>query len=185
MSMRSKWRLLGGAALAAVALTACTAHTSKLPRQTAAYQQPRLPEITAMREYRQCRDEAIALDRQARQASSPARYLASARLLERCEAGLGPNAAQLAREERMRAYGLSIQNYLKSGDLAKARTNLQRLRQKFPGTDLYYADGSSFVETMGLLLNRERRETVGEFALLNVNGDLKAELRRVRYWTRN
>ncbi len=173
------------ALLAAVGLSACVAQMPKTAKRLTTVEPARKVQIVAMRQYRQCRDDAIALDGQARREASPARYLASARLLETCEAELGPAATQVAREERMRAYGLGIQNYLRGGDLARAGANLQRLKQKFPDADLYYPDGSSFIETMELLLNRDRREAVGEFALANVNGDLKTELRRVRYWTRN
>ncbi len=85
----------------------------------------------------------------------------------------------------MRAYALGIQNYLKGGDIARSRANLETFQATFAGRDLYYPDGSSFVETMEVLLGLRDRTAVGEFSMLNVNGDLKAELRRVRYWKQN
>ena len=81
------------------------------------------------------------------------------------------------------AYALSVQNYFKAGDMDKARANLARFRQAFPENDLYYADGSSFTETMELLLGQ--RDLKGSFALLNVNDELKDEVLRIDYWRRN
>ena len=85
----------------------------------------------------------------------------------------------------MRAYGLSVQNYLKGGDAASARRNLDRMRQAFPDSDLYYADGSSFRETMGALLGQADSKDFGQFAVLNVSGPLKDEMRRMDYWKQN
>ena len=85
----------------------------------------------------------------------------------------------------MRAYALSVQNHLKGGDVAKARENLDRFKSAFEGKDLVYADGSSFTETMEILLGLRDRSDVGEFSIVNVGESLKAELRRVRYWKRN
>ena len=145
----------------------------------------RFAEISAMRDYRQCQEEGLTLDRQARTDRSGARYLAAARMLEGCEARVGPEGAHLARDERMRSYALSVQDYFKGGNVAKARANLLTFKKSFSGSDLYYADGSSFVETMEILLGLRDRMAVGEFSVANVSGELKAELRRARYWTRN
>lgn len=165
----------------AVALSACVTYPAP-PREGIAYREARFAEIAALRRYRECRDEALMLDRQAREAGNPARYLASARLLQRCESDLGAGAAGLAAEERMRAYALAVQNHLKGGDVAAARDGLQRLRAAFPGEDLYYADGSSFTETMDLLLGLGGPGATGALSLANVGADVKAELRRAAYW---
>ncbi|GAB6052788.1 hypothetical protein JCM17960_16080 [Magnetospira thiophila] len=146
------------------------------------FREARFAEVSAMRDYRKCRDDALTLDRQAREASDGAKYLASARLLETCESDLGPEAAGVAKEERLQAYALSIQNYLKGGDLMSARTNLDRLSQAHPGVDLYYPDGSSFIDTMEVLLGLRPDHAVARFSDANVNSDLKSEMRRVQYW---
>jgi len=149
------------------------------------FRESRYAEVEAMRDFRACRDEALQMDSQARASGDTGRYLASARLLERCESDIGPGAANVSREERMRAYGLSVQNYLKGGDAASARRNLDRMRQAFPDSDLYYADGSSFRETMGALLGQADSKDFGQFAVLNVGSPLKDEMRRVDYWKQN
>jgi hypothetical protein len=186
--LREKRRLAGIAmtGCAAMALAACTSSFNQAPEEGGiGFREDRHAEITAMREYRDCRDEALALDGKARQAASPARYLASARMIENCEAALGPEAAHLSPEERMRAYALSIQNYFKGGDIAKARENLGKFKTAFAGNDLYYADGSSFSDSMTLVLGVADDSALGEFSTVNVSPELKAELRRVRYWQRN
>ena len=169
---------------AATALSACTATTSG-PREGIGFREARYVEIAAMRSYRQCRDEALVLDTQARKSGSLGRYLASAQLLERCESDLGPNLGKIAIEERMRASAISIQNYAKAGDIKTARARLASFRAAFSGHDLYFADGASFVATMEVLLGMRDRKAVAKFALLNVNDTVKAELRRAYYWQTN
>lgn len=175
----------GGAVLLSVA--ACnTLYGGEQPSSEGiGYRDARYQEIAAMREFRDCRDQAVELDEKARISHSPGQYLASARLLEKCEANLGPEARNVAVEERMRAYGLSIQNYIKGGDMVSAQANFEDFQQAFPEQDLYYPDGTSFLETMGTLLGRQKETDYGRFSTLNVNRDLKDEMRRVTYWQQN
>ena len=174
-------------ALALGVLGACSMNGSMSggPDTGIGFREARFAEIAAMREYRNCRDEALALDRQARQSGSSAQYLQSARLIAKCESALGPEMAGIAPEERMRTYALGVQNRLKGGDVAGARGGLEKFRSAFAGSDLYYPDGTSFTETMELVLGLRDRTAVGEFSLANVNGELKSELRRARYWKRH
>lgn len=173
-----------GAALGLVLLVsaACTMNGASTPFGGIGFREARYQEISALREFRACRDEAMELDTQARSSGSPGRYLASANLFEKCESELGPETSGLATDERMRAYGLSIQNYIKAGEVAKARENLERYRAAFPKNDLYYTDGSSFIATMEVLLGQVEPWELGEYAALNVSQALKSEMRRVRYW---
>ena len=175
------------AAAAAAALGACATGNTP-PAEGIGFRQARHAEIQAMREWRACRDQAVDLDAKARAEAAPARYLASARLIEGCESDLGSEVAGLAsvaREERMRAYALGIQNNFKGGDVETARRTLATFKEHFAGQDLYYLDGSSFVETMEVLLGLKDRTAVGSMAMTNVNDDLKSELRRMRYWKRH
>ncbi len=174
-------------ALALGVLGACSMNGSMSggPDSGIGFREARFAEISAMREYRSCRDEALALDSQARRSGSSAQYLQSAKLIAKCESALGPDMAGIARQERMRTYALAVQNRLKGGDVAGARTGLEKFRAAFAGNDLYYPDGTSFTETMELVLGLRDSTAVGGFSLANVNGELKAELRRARYWKRN
>ena len=180
-----RYALLIGAVGTVAILAACDLQTTAMQKEGIGFRQARFAEISAMRDYRQSQEEGLTLDRQARTDRSGARYLAAARMLEGCEARVGPEGAHLARDERMRSFALSVQDYFKGGDVAKARSNLSTFKKSFSGSDLYYVDGASFVETMEILLGLRNRMAAGEFSVANVSGELKTELRRVRYWTRN
>ena len=52
----------------------------------------------------------------------------------------------------MRLSALSVVNYIKGGDNENARRGLGTFKQTFDDRDLYFADGSSFIETSELLL---------------------------------
>lgn len=162
-------------------LSACATEVSE-PFEGIGYRQARFEQLSNMREYRKCRDEGFQLDRQARSTSISGTYLASARLLEKCETRIGPDSVRIARAERMRAYALSIQNYFKGGDVEQARNNFDKFKSRFADYDFYYPDGTSFVITMEALLGRKERWTFGEFSALNINDGLKSEMRRVLYW---
>lgn len=171
--------------LAATALTACQTAQPTTPLEGIGFREARFEQITMMRAFRACRDEGMELDNQARLSGSAGTYLASARVLEKCEAGIGPNGAGLASDERMRAYALAIQNYVKGGDLEKARETLNAFRANYPNKDFYYPDGTSFIVTMETLLGDKDQWSFGEFAALNVNDTLKREMRRVLHWKTN
>jgi hypothetical protein len=170
------------AAIALATLAACSSDYGSDPLEGIGYRQARFEQISMMREYRKCRDEGLELDRKARQAGSTGTYLASASILAKCESGLGPDAAGVALDERMRAYALSIQNFFKGGDVERARENFDRFKTRFAKNDFYYPDGSSYVTTMEALLGRRESWTFGEFSTLNINDNLKSEMRRVLYW---
>lgn len=177
---------IGGIALTAalLAVSACNMTTQTSAMEGIGFREARFQEISAMREYRQCRDDGVELDTKARSSGSAGRYLASARLLEKCETELGQESVKLAVDERMRAYALGIQNYIKGGDLETAARNLERFKKAFTGTDLYFTSGASFVETMASILGQKRPHEFGDVAALNVNDELKSEMRRIRYWKR-
>ncbi len=163
-------------------LGACSMNQTLPDFEGITFREDRYQDITAMRSFQSCRDEAVDLDAQARTSGDPARYLASARLLERCESDLGSDASTVSADERMRAYGLTVQNFIKGGDAGSARRNLERFKQAFPDKDLYYPDGSSFRETMEVLLGQRDPTDFGQYATLNVSSTLKDEMRRVEYW---
>ena len=170
---------------ATITLGACNMYTADTAREGIGYREARFVEISAMREYRSCRDDALEMDRKAKSSSSAARYIASAKLIDTCEAELGPEAAKVGEEERVRAVALSVQNYFKGGDVAKARTNLNKMKKAFPGQDLYFPDGSSFTDTMEVILGLRDRSSIGELSVANVSSTVKSELRRVQYWEHN
>jgi hypothetical protein len=154
------------------------------PAESIGFREARFAEISAARTWRACVDDALALDREARRDAAPARYLASAKLLEKCEADLDPGV-KVAEDERLRAYAVAVQNAFRGGDIVRAREDLEKLKKAFPGKDLYGPNGESFIDTLELLLSLKDRTAVGEFATANISETVKGELRRARYWQRN
>jgi len=149
------------------------------------YRQARFEEISAMRAYRSCVDDAMKVAGDARRQGHAAGYERSARILEKCESDLGPESRTLAQEERMRAYALSVLNYVKAGNLKSARSNLETFRKTFDGHDLYLGNGASFVDTMTVLTGAKDSAAPHKMAMLNVSQDLRMEMQRVRFWKNN
>ncbi len=171
--------------LASLAAAACSTEP-KLPEfGSIDFRETRYQDVAVLRDFRDCRDQAVELDSQARTSGDPARYLSSAELLERCDRDLGPDASVVPEDERMRAIGLVIQNYIKGGDAGAARRELARFKQLFPGKDIYYADGASFRTTMEVLLGQHEERDFGRYSVLNVSTALKGEMRRIQYWKHN
>ena len=176
-------KFLGRIAVVTMALAtlgACANDVSQ-PLEGIGYRQDRFEQISKMREYRNCKDEGLKLDRKARSSGTGGTYLASARVLEKCETKLGPDTAGIAQTERMRAYALSIQNYFKGGNVEKARSNFDKFKTRYADHDLYYPDGTSFIVTMDALFGRKESWSFGELSALNVNDAFKREMRRVLY----
>lgn len=175
-------------AMFALTLTGCVTSPTVSPpgvSEGIGYRAQRFAEISAIRAWRVCRDEAMELDNLARSSGGAARYLASAKLFEKCESEVGPDAARVASEERAHAYALAVLNYLRGGNIVKAQEALSRFKTTFGGQDLYFADGSSFTETMELLVGLGDGKRAVIFATYNAPKALKAELRRVNHWKRN
>ncbi len=170
-------------ATAFAALSACSTDFvgTSASREGIKFRGDRNAEIMASRSWRDCRDNALMVDGQARSSASAAKYATSARALERCESSLS-NTAQVPQEERMQAYAVSIQNYLKAGDAAAARRNLNSFKTAFAGQDLYFSDGSSFLQTMELVLGLSEKTAAAPYSVANISSDMKREIRRMRYW---
>jgi hypothetical protein len=169
--------LLGG-------LSGCVTSLQAVPDEGIGYRQARFEQVQQIRTYRACRDHGFELDIQARKAGSSARYLAAARVLEGCETDLGSGAAELAVEERMRAFALAVQSHLKGGDIQGAQAALDRFETGFKGRDLYFDDGTSFVDTMQALLVAGGHAGRPAPTTANVPGEVQDELRRIAEWRR-
>jgi len=87
----------------------------------------------------------------------------------------------------MKAYALSVQNYLIGGDVAKAKTNLEKFKIAFEGKDLIYADGTSFLDTYDALFSYSNsdKKSLLNLASLNAKPSVKDEIRRIWYWENN
>jgi hypothetical protein len=80
---------------------------------------------------------------------------------------------------------MGVQNYIKGGDLAKARIMLEQFEQVANGADLLYPDSTSFLASMRVLLNAPRNKNALQLASQNAKGEIKDEVRRAWYWQTN
>lgn len=169
--------------VALFALGACTLTGGTTPPESNLdFREGRYQQVAKIQAYRTCRDEAMGLDSQARERGSVGAYLNSARVIEKCEARLAGNADGIQTDERMRLQALGVQNYFKGGDVQAARGNFEAFKRNFPEQDLYFPDGSSFTATMETLLGQSNPTSYGAFAVLNVNSQIKSEIRRLNHW---
>jgi hypothetical protein len=178
---------LGAIGLVALTLSACnvTMGTPQTASEGIGFRQARFAEMSVMKAWRDCRDEALALDQSAKVKGLASQYLASAKAIEACEANAGPEIAGLNKEERMRTIAVASLNFLKGGDMDRARSSFQNFKQYFGNADLRFPDGTSYRETMSILLTMSEPSSIGVFSVANVSPTLKSELRRARYWQRN
>jgi len=149
------------------------------------FRQARFEEISAMRQYRGCIDDAYQVAEEASRNQQPAGYRTSAQIIEKCEADLGPEGQNLAPEERMQAYAIGILNYIKAGDIQKAQANLSTFKTAYSGYDLYLPSGASFIDTVDVLTGQSTATPRSKLAMLNLSEDLRAELQRARFWKHN
>ena len=84
----------------------------------------------------------------------------------------------------MKNFALSIQNFIKAGDIENGKKNLIKFKKIFD-KDLTYKDGSSFIENIETLLNYSNPENNLNSALINNSKIIKSELRRIQYWSKN
>ena len=149
------------------------------------YRQARFVEMNEMKAWRSCQEQALKLDETARSNGSASQYLASAKALKLCETSVSSQTAGINIQERMRSIAVASLNFLRGGNIEKARSTFEDFKTHFKGNDLRFADGSSYLDTMKMLLGMDEPTSIGALSTANVNSSLKAELRRTRYWERN
>ena len=174
-------RLSACVGLAALLVAAAACRTAS-PTDGLSFRAARYLRLQAQHEYRACVDEGIALAARSEQTTHVARYLAGARMLEGCEAALAENADSGMRDQRFRVLALTAQNYLMAGDIGRSREVFGRLRSEFPRRDLFYADGSSYVDTMRVLLRLVDTDSRAKLVTLNIGDELHSEMLRAARW---
>jgi len=171
-----------GLGLVLISLAACNMNGATNPKGTAEFRQSRYEQVLKVNDFEACRAEALELDSQARTRSSTGAYLTSARVMDKCNADLGEAADGVDQEERMRLGALATLNYFRGGDIEQARRGFENFKVTYPGHDLYFAGGASFLATCDALLGRSKPYSYGEFATLNVSQTVKSEIRRINHW---
>jgi hypothetical protein len=139
-----------------------------------------------IRNYSACIEDGRNFDRLATTKNEEAEslYNKSAKILSDCDLLIKGNPYMINEVERMQNLALSIQNYIKAGNLIQASLNLIDYKNTFQ-KDLIYKDGSSFIENVETILNHSDPKTSGKFALTNNNRVIRSELKRINYWSKN
>ena len=149
------------------------------------YRQARFSEMNEMKAWRDCQEQALKLDKNARINGRASQYLASAKALKLCETSVSSQTGGVNTQERMRSIAVASLNFLRGGNIEQARSTFEDFKTYFKGKDLRLSDGSSYIETMKMLLGMDEPTSIGALSMANVNPSLKAELRRTKYWERH
>ena len=171
-------------ALGMLCITACqqTVLTSSTPTTSVI---DRANEMQNLLNFDSCLSNGLEQDAQAAASDERGKYLASAKTLSSCDSKLRDSASLVATEKRMQAKALTVQNFIKGGDIQAARLALTDFETSFNSADLIYADGSSFTDTMRALLYRFYDRVSYKLASLNARRKVKDEVRRAWYWQSN
>lgn len=181
-SQRKAGKVVGLIALAgAIVATGC----ANSGYESLEYTQQKNRERLAAQEFASCHQEALIADQSAANNSRPAGYLHSARVLDRCLTEVSAYSQAVESVELMRTHALMVQNYFKAGEITSAKRAFSGFRSQYPGQDLFFADQSSFIDTMSLLLGEAAPSAALPGSSLNVNPRIKAEVRRINYWQSN
>jgi hypothetical protein len=139
----------------------------------------------SLRSYNKCVEDGKSFDSLAATKNEEAEslYNKSARILNDCDFIISDNPYIVNEKERMKNYALSIQNYIKAGNLIQASLNFRDFQKTFD-KDLTYKDGSSFAENIETILTYNETNGSGAFALVNNSRSIRKELKRIKYWSK-
>ena len=139
-----------------------------------------------LRSYSECIEDGKSFDNLASNENSEAEslYNKSAKILYDCDLLIRENSYMIDETERMKNAALSIQNYIKAGNLIQASLNFQDFQDTFD-KDLVYKDGSSFIENVKTILSHNSNNSLNKFALTNNSRIVRSELKRLNYWSKN
>jgi hypothetical protein len=172
--------------VAAVALiSACSPLTTAQAPGPSTNVIERAKDMQAVLAFNECSQDGKMKDVAAASAQDQALYLSSADTLAGCDRTLDEATQLIAQRDRMQVSALAVQNYLKGGDVAKARLALDEFQARFGPDDLIYADGSSFTDTMHALLFQHEQPEQLALSTLNAKAGVKDEIRRAWYWQQN
>lgn len=165
--------------LAATLISACSSTTQSEPTT-------RVSNTHINNDYYQsidatCEQQAMEMDGFAQQSGQASQYLASSRAMLRCVNGIQFPKGHPDAVKGLRLMALSVINLVKGGDIDGAQIALRKTQAKFPDTDLYFADYSSFFDTATALLEQQKLSR-HQLAALNISADLRAEIERHQYW---
>lgn len=143
--------------------------------------EPTKPWQPISKEFEQCRSEAMAMDSSAQRQQSTAQYHRAAVLFEHCVNTYSIYAEDIPADDMIELQALSVLGYIKAGELELASRQLQLMQSAFPHHDIYLQDGSSFIDSMTLLLTANITNQTQQ-RLLNTSKAVTSEFKRRQYW---
>ena len=182
-NVKSKVKFAFAMLLVSAGMSACQPLTLSESSAAVDYRYERFATMQIKANYDDCRKTAFAIDKEA--GADASRFLANAEKFENCEMILGDSGKLIDQEMRLKALAMGVQNYIKGGNLAKARTMFEQFEHVAKGADLLYPDSTSFVANMRVLLNAGGDKNALRLASQNAKTELKDEIRRSWYWQTN
>tara|TARA_B100000900_G_C20442227_1_gene659508 strand:+ start:247 stop:807 length:561 start_codon:yes stop_codon:yes gene_type:complete len=172
-------------ASAATFLAACQTPSSFRSSEHIDFRADRYNELRLVADFNGCKNEGLELDRRAQESKDFSLHLASAEKLLSCHYELDGAITLVDQEQNMKVVALSAQNFVKGGSIERARAASEVFDLSFSGRDLVYPDGSSFKQTMSVILDDS--QNINQFALASTNARpmLKKEIRRAWHWMAN
>ena len=172
---------------AALLLSGCTSTAQKASIDD---QQGRFSSNTALaapsieRLDAECHSNVIKRENSVGDSADVAQQIALANAASRCIENKSFFPQHPDNQMAMQLNALAVVNFIKAGETQMAEMSLAQFRQQFPQQDLLFADYTSFVDTAVALL-QHRELSVHQLSMLNINKELRQELKRNDYWLRN
>ena len=163
--------------------SACQPLTTSGMSSSNEYRLERYNDIRTTSNYNECRKTAFSLDENA--SKDVSKYLASAEHFEKCDRLIQDNNQLVDKNVRLKSIAMSVQNYIKGGDMNRARLMLSHFDYISDGNDLYYPDSSSFKDNMSVILNASETRSSLKLSQRNAKSKIKDEIRRTWYWQKN
>lgn len=126
-------------------------------------------------DYQQCLGAVSDRERSLHAVSEPTQYLGLAREMRSCTTLLSAAETPPDRLADMRLYAAATLYFLQGGDLDAAAAMYEGFNRRYPGRDLIFPDGSSWQDSLALLLGESGTEDWS----VNARPELKQEWRRL------
>jgi len=131
-----------------------------------------------------CHAQVLRRENSVGASSDIAQQIALANAAVRCIANKSFYPKHPDNQIAMQLNALAVVNFIKAGETQMAENSLVQFRTQFPQQDLLFADYTSFVDTAIALLQHDEL-SAHQLQILNINAELRNELKRQEYWLKN
>lgn len=133
---------------------------------------------------RVCYTQVLARENSVGASADIAQQIALAKAATRCIENKSFYPKHPDNQIAMQLNALAVVNYIKAGETDLAKHSLASFRATFLQQDLLFADFTSFVDTAVALLEYDAL-SAHQLQTLNINKNLRNELKRQEYWRNN